>query len=61
MCDDIGKTIGELRAKGVNIETATKDEGWGITTLMHLPGGCEVMLYEPRHPVVADIPPSPKA
>jgi hypothetical protein len=55
MCDDIGKTIGELRAKGVSIETATKDEGWGITTLMHLPGGCEVMLYEPRHPVVADI------
>ena len=61
MCDDINTTIAELRAKGVNVDTQTKDEGYGITTNIHLPGGCEVMLYEPRHPIAAAIPPSPKA
>jgi hypothetical protein len=61
MCDHIDKTIAELRAKGVDVETATNDEGWGITSMIHLPGACNVMLYEPRHPVVADIPLSPKA
>jgi hypothetical protein len=55
MCDRIDTTIAELRAKGVDVDTATKDEGWGITSMIHLPGGCDVMLYEPRHPVVADI------
>ena len=56
MCDDIDRTIAELRAKGVNVDAETRDEGYGITTMMHLPGGCEVMLYEPRHPIAAAIP-----
>jgi hypothetical protein len=55
MCDDITKTIAELRAKGVNVVGEPKDEGYGITTMLHLPGGCEVMLYEPRHPIAAAI------
>ena len=55
MCDDINKTIAGLRAKGVDVDTTTRDEGYGITTMMHLPGGCEVMLYEPRHPIAAEI------
>lgn len=53
MCDNITKTIAELRAKGVNVAGEPKDEGYGITTMLHLPGGCEVMLYEPRHPIAA--------
>ena len=56
MCDDIHKTIVELRAKGVDVVGEPKDEGYGITTMLHLPGGCEVMLYEPRHPIAAKIP-----
>jgi hypothetical protein len=55
MCDDINATIAELRAKGVDVDPSTKDEGYGITTMMHLPGGCDVMLYEPRHAIAADI------
>jgi hypothetical protein len=55
MCDDINKTIADLRAKGVDVDTQTRDEGYGITTMMHLPGGCEVMLYEPRHAIAAEI------
>jgi hypothetical protein len=55
MCDDIKKTIAALRAKGINVDQQTRDEGYGITTMMHLPGGCEVMLYEPRHAIAAEI------
>jgi hypothetical protein len=38
-----------MRAKGVRIEGEPVDEGYGITVMMTLPGGVEVMLYEPRH------------
>jgi hypothetical protein len=54
MCDDIKKTIGELRGKGVDIKGEPSDEGWGITAMMHLPGGCQVMLYEPRHAIAIE-------
>jgi predicted enzyme related to lactoylglutathione lyase len=49
MCDDINKTITELRGKGIQVEGAPEDEGYGITVMLDLPGGCKVMLYEPRH------------
>jgi len=62
MCDNIGKTIAELRAKGVTVVGEPEDEGYGITTMLHLPGGCEVMLYEPRHPIAAGLNhPKPRA
>jgi predicted enzyme related to lactoylglutathione lyase len=55
MCDDIHATIKELRAKGVTVQGDIKDQGWGITVMLGLPGGVEVMLYEPQHPLAADI------
>jgi hypothetical protein len=51
MCDDITATVQELRGKGVTILGEPKDQGWGVTAMMALPGDCMVMLYEPRHPV----------
>ena len=51
MCDDIKATAADLRAKGVVVEGEPKDEGWGITLMLVLPGDCRVMLYQPRHPV----------
>jgi hypothetical protein len=50
MCDDIRATTQELRAKGVEVKAEPEDEGWGITVMLGLPGGVDVMLYEPRHP-----------
>jgi hypothetical protein len=50
MCDNIGTTVRELRAKGITIPGEPKDEGWGVTVVMKLPGGVDVMLYQPRHP-----------
>jgi hypothetical protein len=49
MCDDIEATIRELRAKGAEIKGSPEDEGYGITVTLGLPGGVDVMLYEPRH------------
>ncbi|HEX2163229.1 MAG TPA: VOC family protein [Thermoanaerobaculia bacterium] len=49
MCDDIGATVAELRAKGIEVRGEPEDEGFGITVTMVLPGGVEVMLYQPRH------------
>jgi hypothetical protein len=51
MCDKIDTTVVELRAKGITVQGAPQDEGWGITVVLTLPGNLEVMLYEPRHPV----------
>ena len=50
MCDDLQTTVSELRDKGVEVQGEPEDEGWGITTTIVLPGGLDVMLYEPRHP-----------
>ena len=50
MCDDLDATIAELRERGIEIRGEPKDEGFGITTMIVLPGDVEVMLYEPRHP-----------
>jgi catechol 2,3-dioxygenase-like lactoylglutathione lyase family enzyme len=50
-CDDIDATIGELRGQGIQIRGEPDDRGWGIATTMVLPGGVEVTLYQPRHPL----------
>ncbi len=51
MCDDIVATTAELQAKGVELVRPVSDEGWGLVTAIALPGGGELGLYEPRHPV----------
>ena len=51
MCDDIDATVRELRANGVEVTGEPQDEGYGITVMLGLPGGVEVQLYEPRHPM----------
>ncbi|HWP65768.1 MAG TPA: VOC family protein [Candidatus Limnocylindria bacterium] len=49
MCDDIHATIRDLRSKGVEVRGEPEEESFGITVMLELPGGVEVMLYEPRH------------
>ena len=53
MCDDVHATSRELRAKGIEVKGAPRDEGWGIAVMLGLPGGVTMQLYEPRHPVAA--------
>jgi predicted enzyme related to lactoylglutathione lyase len=49
MCDNIEATVEELRSKGLEVRGDPEHEGFGITTTLLLPGGVELMLYEPRH------------
>lgn len=49
MCDDIDGTISELGGHGVEVRGEPKEMGFGIGTTIVLPGGVEVLLYEPRH------------
>jgi hypothetical protein len=53
LCDDIDATVEELRARGVEFSKPISDEGWGLLTAIRLPGGGELGMYEPRHPVAA--------
>jgi hypothetical protein len=49
MCDDLAATMAELEAKGVDFKGEPHEERWGMVTTMVLPGGVEMLLYEPRH------------
>src|SRR5438477_13032336 len=49
MCDDLNSTIAELGEKGIEFRGEPRDQGFGIVTTMLLPGGVEVLLYEPKH------------
>ena len=48
-CDDIERTVAELRAQGVEFRGEPEERGFGILATMVLPGGVEVGVYEPRH------------
>jgi predicted enzyme related to lactoylglutathione lyase len=50
MCDDAAATVEELRGHGLEVRGEPEDQGFGVTTTIVLPGGAELMLYEPRHP-----------
>lgn len=54
MCDDIEATVDELRAKGIDVRGEPADQGFGIVVTLVLPGGVEILLYEPRHPLAIE-------
>ena len=47
ICDDLEATMEELSAKGIEFRGEVKDEGWGKIVIMVLPGGVEMLMYEP--------------
>jgi catechol 2,3-dioxygenase-like lactoylglutathione lyase family enzyme len=49
ICDDIESTVADLREQGVTFTRDLRDDGFGVTIDMQIPGGPEVMLYEPRY------------
>lgn len=51
MCDDVVATRAALEAKGATFDGDVADEGFGLVTMMNLPGAGQIMLYEPRHPI----------
>ncbi|MBV6702223.1 extradiol dioxygenase [Kitasatospora aureofaciens] len=51
MCDDLDTTVRELTAQGVEFTEPATSVGWGLKTVLRLPGGGELGLYQPRHEV----------
>jgi len=49
-CDDIEKTVADLRERGVVFTRGVEDHGYGLVTYFEVPGGFEVQLYEPKYP-----------
>ncbi len=50
MCEDVAATGTELESKGAEFSGGIDDRGFGLATMLKLPGAGEVMLYQPRHP-----------
>ena|SRR5437867_3952936 len=48
-CDDIQRTVAELKARGVEFTTEITDQGWGWLTHFRMPGDLEVELYQPKY------------
>jgi predicted enzyme related to lactoylglutathione lyase len=51
LCDDIEATAKELERKGVLLTRPFGDERWGRVTRITLPGGGQIGLYQPKHPL----------
>jgi predicted enzyme related to lactoylglutathione lyase len=51
MCDDVEATRAELEAKGAKFEGPITDRGFGLTTMLQVPGADPIMLYQPKHEV----------
>jgi len=48
-CDDIEKTVAELKARGVEFTGPVTDRGYGLVTHFRVPGNFQVQLYQPRY------------
>jgi catechol 2,3-dioxygenase-like lactoylglutathione lyase family enzyme len=50
MCDDLKAEISSLGTKGVQC-SEVQEARWGSIAKIRLPGGSEVGLYQPKHPL----------
>jgi catechol 2,3-dioxygenase-like lactoylglutathione lyase family enzyme len=48
-CDDIKKTVAELRSRGVEFTDDVSDQGYGLVIHFKVPGDFKVQLYQPRY------------
>jgi catechol 2,3-dioxygenase-like lactoylglutathione lyase family enzyme len=48
-CDDIEKTVKELKAKGVVFTKPVEDHGYGLVTFFQAPGNFAMQLYQPKY------------
>jgi catechol 2,3-dioxygenase-like lactoylglutathione lyase family enzyme len=48
-CDEIEKTVADLKAKGVEFTAPIEDHGYGLVTYFKMPGEVTVQLYQPHY------------
>ncbi len=49
MSDDLDTDLARLRQEGADC-SEVREAGWGRFSILHLPGGGALGLYQPRHP-----------
>jgi catechol 2,3-dioxygenase-like lactoylglutathione lyase family enzyme len=50
LCEDIDAAVVQLEKKGIEVEPV-HDQRWGRTAMIRLPGGGELAMYQPKHPL----------
>ncbi len=48
-CDDIDRTVAELKGRGVEFAEGVSDTGWGFVTRFQAPGDFTIQLYQPKY------------
>lgn len=48
-CDEIEKTVADLKRKGVEFTAPVEDHGYGLVTYFKMPGNVLVQLYQPHY------------
>jgi hypothetical protein len=48
-CDDIDKTVSELKEKDDQFEGGIADRGYGFVTYMKVPGNFIIQLHQPKY------------
>lgn len=48
-CDDIFKTVDDLKGRGVEFTSHVSEQSWGWITRFRMPGDIEVELYQPKY------------
>jgi predicted enzyme related to lactoylglutathione lyase len=48
-CDNIEKTVAELKGRGVEFVGGIEDMGYGLITHFKAPGDFQIQLYQPRY------------
>lgn len=48
-CDDIEKTVAQLKARGVEFTDEVRDVGYGLATQFRMPGDFQVQLFQPKY------------
>ena len=57
VCDDIEATMVELEKRGAEFTRGIRDDGFGLTVNLRVPGGPEIMLFQPKYdpPALSDL------
>ncbi len=42
--------MADLETKGAGFTAPVEEQDFGITVMLNVPGGDDIVLYEPRHP-----------
>jgi len=50
-CDDIDATAADLQRLGANVSMPVEEVRWGRLVKVQLPGGGELVVYQPKHPL----------